>query len=131
MAYLSFNHSPRKYYRWFRGHTHGQLGCWFKPQSYITTGFALIPMKVDGQWTWLRSYFVLKTIGSAFSFGGTTTVSYKTTQRSFSVFTFKKALKKEGAIKNLYKDKIETKKKMDAWPDWFKKAVAKSQRHNQ
>lgn len=125
MEYESRMGSPRKYYRWFRGKTHAQLNYWYKPEASIEPRFALIPMVVDGSWTWLTFYFALKTISSAFSFGGTTTVSYKVSARSKSIFGLKKELKKSGAIKNLYREKIEARERFDAWTENFKKVFRK------
>ena len=122
--------SPRKYYRWFRGHTHARLGSWFVPRAKLEKQFALIPMKVSGQWLWLKPYYALVTIKSAFSFGGTTTISYGTTSRSVSIFSFKSFLKSEGIIKNLCAEKKEAVARIKSWPEWFKKQVLSSQRGN-
>lgn len=117
--------SPRKYYRWFRGKNHACLNYWYKPQSFINPRFALLPTYVDKKWVWLTKYYSLTTIKSAFSFGGTTSITYKTAARSKSIFRFKEQLKKEGVIKNLYREKIEAQERFNAWPENFKKAFAK------
>lgn len=124
--YLSFRGSPRKYYRWFRGHTHGQIKDWFVPRSYISYFFAFLPTKVDDHWIWLSFYYQLKTVSdSTFSFGGTTTYSYTTQSRSKSWMKFKKVLKQEGIIRNLAKEKRESLEKIEQMPTWFKEKLIK------
>lgn len=117
--------SPKKYYRWFRGHTHAHLNDWFKPRAIISKNIAIIPIIVDDKFTWLTSYYSLETIGSAISFGGTTSVSYKVSKRSKSIFSFKKELKKDGIIVNLTEEKRQAENNFNSWPIEFQKQFGK------
>lgn len=115
--------NQKKQYRLFRGKTHAILGYWFIQQAYFNKNIALIPTKVDDKWIWLKSYYSLKMIDSTFNFGGTTTYSYKTKKRSLSYFSFKKELKNEGIIRNLFRQKIESFNKIKSMPKWFKDKI--------
>lgn len=117
--------SPRKYYRWFRGHTHAHLNDWFKPRAIISSNFALFPTMVDNKLTWLTTYSALETISSAFSFGGTTSISYTVVKRSKSIFSFKEELKKEKIILNLIKEKRKNQERFNSWPTEFQKQFIK------
>jgi len=101
--YLSHNGSPKKHYRWLQTKKHGRLGYDFQPNPVICTRFALLPLKVDGGWIWLESYYALKMVTRAFVLGGSTSIAYSVVQRSKSIFKFKSILKKKGSIRNLTK----------------------------
>lgn len=110
MEYKSVFNSPRKYYRWFRYNL--GLSPNFEPLVEISLGYSLIPRVIDGKICWITPHFKLKTL-DAFSFGGRTTISYHVVSRSRSIFSFRSLLKKEGVIKNLYKENKEVKEKMN------------------
>lgn len=117
--FMSFNNSPRKYYRWFGVRTHARFGQSYEPRAEIKECYAFFPKKVDGKWIWLEDYFSLITIQSAFNFGGTTDLSFGEEMASKSILTFKAYLKKEGIIRNLYREG----KKSDAnWELFLKHA---------
>lgn len=102
--FCSYGDSPRKYYRWFGVRTHGRLGQYYEPRAEIRECYAFFPKKIDGEWIWLENYFSLITIQSAFNFGGTTNLSFGEEMASKSILTFKEYLKKEGIIRNLYRE---------------------------
>ena len=109
MEYKSVFNSPKKYYRWF-SYNPG-LRPQFEPLVEISFGYSIIPRIINGKLCWLTPHFKLKTL-DAFSFGGRTTISYHVISRSNSIFSFRSLLKKEGVIKNIYREKQEIKNKM-------------------
>lgn len=109
MKYLSRNGSPKKFYRWFARKMHAQLTPAFEPRASICPRFAIIPIKVDQKWIWLKPYYSLKVITSAFTFAGTTEVYYSVVKRSSSIFGFKGVLKEQEIVKNLVRQKRESK----------------------
>jgi len=103
-----------KRYRQFEICQHG-VQVWNRhstDRAQIVTRFALLPIRVDNLWIWLQKYFALITITSAFSLGGTTSVSKGVTARSCSIFGFKKFLKQEGIIRNEYKNSLSALKRI-------------------
>jgi hypothetical protein len=112
-----------KNYRLFPYSTHGKLEYSYTPRAQICARFALIPIRVKNKWIWMKSYYSLKLVSSAFCLGGTTSVRYGVYQRSLSIFSFKDILKKDGIIINHYLQKRLTDKKMESWPLAIKNAL--------
>lgn len=95
----------------------------YYPRAKIGLRFALFPIKIDNKWAFLKKYYTLKLIYSAWNLGGSVNVMYYTRTKAFSIFKFKGLLKEERIIRNLLEDKREQQRHIESWPKWFRDAL--------
>lgn len=86
----------------------------------IKEKFAWFPTYVDGKFILFKNYFTLYDL-EAFRFGDRLDISYHPILKSFSIFSFKKYLKQEKIIKNLYRENIDQKKHSQDFWNWVDK----------
>jgi hypothetical protein len=94
----------------------------FYPLFQIKARFAILPIVVEKEWIWLKSYYSLYQL-HAFRFGNTTNINYSVVARSLSIFAFKDILKSESIIKNLYRERIIQEQNFETMPQWLKDII--------